>query len=125
MVTVFSCTLSNTQSGLLPKDFERVGNLAFTQLAKLRHQGAFSTVSQTFDICCNIAAETTFTMADELRGLDPRNENLLTKWYKVSLEHGFFSLPLISYRMLYRSLRKMLRRLQGDRQDCQPLLLVY
>ncbi|KAG5930390.1 hypothetical protein E4U42_001636 [Claviceps africana] len=32
--------------------FERIGNLTFTQLASLRHRGAFTTVSATFATCC-------------------------------------------------------------------------
>ncbi|KAI5286995.1 hypothetical protein KEM54_006317 [Ascosphaera aggregata] len=48
--------LSNTTyappSGLTAVDFATIGNLTFTQLAELRHRGAFSTVSQTFATCC-------------------------------------------------------------------------
>lgn len=38
--------------GLKRPDFEKLGNSSFTQLAELRHRGAFSTVSQTFATCC-------------------------------------------------------------------------
>ncbi|KAJ5613334.1 hypothetical protein N7510_006528 [Penicillium lagena] len=38
--------------GLQRADFEKVGRASFTQLAELRHRGAFSTVSQTFATCC-------------------------------------------------------------------------
>lgn len=33
-------------------DFRSLGKLCFTQLAELRHRGAFSTVAQTFAACC-------------------------------------------------------------------------
>ncbi|KAL4974767.1 putative death-receptor fusion protein-domain-containing protein [Aspergillus desertorum] len=51
-------TLSNTtygpqgESGLTRLDYERIGKSSFTQLAELRHRGAFSTVAQTFAACC-------------------------------------------------------------------------
>lgn len=38
--------------GLQRSDFETIGKTSFTQLAELRHRGAFSTVSQTFATCC-------------------------------------------------------------------------
>ncbi|KAE8149507.1 putative death-receptor fusion protein-domain-containing protein [Aspergillus avenaceus] len=38
--------------GLNKADFEKIGIASFTQLAELRHRGAFSTVSQTFATCC-------------------------------------------------------------------------
>ncbi|KAL3471955.1 putative death-receptor fusion protein-domain-containing protein [Aspergillus californicus] len=38
--------------GLTREDFEKVGRSSFTQLAELRHRGAFSTVAQTFSMCC-------------------------------------------------------------------------
>ncbi|KZZ95080.1 HEAT repeat protein [Ascosphaera apis ARSEF 7405] len=37
---------------LTSTDFATIGDLSFTQLAELRHRGAFSTVSQTFATCC-------------------------------------------------------------------------
>lgn len=42
----------STANGLQYADFKALGDLAFTQLAELRHRGAFSTVSQTFAACC-------------------------------------------------------------------------
>jgi len=42
----------STENGLQELDFKALGDLAFTQLAELRHRGAFSTVSQTFAACC-------------------------------------------------------------------------
>ncbi|KAK2868039.1 hypothetical protein FQN49_003220 [Arthroderma sp. PD_2] len=41
-----------TQDGLSHKEFSRIGSLTFSQLAELRHRGAFSAVSQTFVSCC-------------------------------------------------------------------------
>ncbi|KAI9376069.1 putative death-receptor fusion protein-domain-containing protein [Aspergillus egyptiacus] len=40
------------ESGLTRDDFESIGRSSFTQLAELRHRGAFSTVAQTFATCC-------------------------------------------------------------------------
>ncbi|KAL4939613.1 hypothetical protein BDV06DRAFT_33661 [Aspergillus oleicola] len=40
------------ESGLTRSDYENVGRTSFTQLAELRHRGAFSTVASTFSICC-------------------------------------------------------------------------
>ncbi|KAL4992354.1 putative death-receptor fusion protein-domain-containing protein [Aspergillus falconensis] len=51
-------TLSNAtygpqgESGLARADYEQIGKSSFTQLAELRHRGAFSTVAQTFAACC-------------------------------------------------------------------------
>ncbi|KAL2825227.1 putative death-receptor fusion protein-domain-containing protein [Aspergillus cavernicola] len=51
-------TLSNEtygpegEFGLTRNDFEKMGRTSFTQLAELRHRGAFSTVAQTFATCC-------------------------------------------------------------------------
>ncbi|KAL4803456.1 putative death-receptor fusion protein-domain-containing protein [Aspergillus unguis] len=51
-------TLSNPtygpegESGLTRDDYETIGRSSFTQLAELRHRGAFSTVAQTFSTCC-------------------------------------------------------------------------
>ncbi|RDW90267.1 THADA/TRM732 family protein [Aspergillus mulundensis] len=51
-------TLSNTtygpqgETGLTRSDYEEIGKSSFTQLAELRHRGAFSTVAQTFATCC-------------------------------------------------------------------------
>ncbi|KAL4875089.1 putative death-receptor fusion protein-domain-containing protein [Aspergillus karnatakaensis] len=51
-------TLSNEsygpegEAGLTRDDYESIGKSSFTQLAELRHRGAFSTVAQTFASCC-------------------------------------------------------------------------
>lgn len=50
--TMFNTTYGPSTDGLHRADFEKVGRASFTQLAELRHRGAFSTVSQTFATCC-------------------------------------------------------------------------
>lgn len=50
--TIFNTTYGPSNDGLLRADFEAIGKASFTQLAELRHRGAFSTVSQTFTTCC-------------------------------------------------------------------------
>lgn len=56
--------------------FERIGNLTFTQLANLRHRGAFTTVSSTFATCCQQTKHLQF-------GEDERH--LLKVWYEGTL----------------------------------------
>lgn len=58
------------------KAFETIGNLAFEQLANLRHRGAFTTVAATFATCCQLT-----------KHLDPveGEVSLLNVWYKVSI----------------------------------------
>ena len=60
--------------GLSRDDFRRIGGLAFTQLAELRHRGAFSTVSQTFAFCCAKCTEAE----------DSDINQLPEEWYKVN-----------------------------------------
>lgn len=56
--------------------YERIGNLTFTQLATLRHRGAFTTVAATFATCCQLTKN-----LDQEEG---QNEvGLLELWYKV------------------------------------------
>lgn len=50
--TIFNITYGPSNDGLLRADFQTIGKATFTQLAELRHRGAFSTVSQTFTTCC-------------------------------------------------------------------------
>ena len=59
--------------GLDSGDLERIGNLAVTQLAELRHRGAFSTVSQTFAACCMHCS----------RSQDSDIRSLPRAWYNV------------------------------------------
>ena len=65
--------------GLGLDDFERLGHLILTQLAELRHRGAFSTVAQTFAACCLHCSRHT---ESKIQGL-PR------RWYKVSQSYDF------------------------------------
>ena len=60
--------------GLQYHDFRTTGGLAFTQLAELRHRGAFSTVSQTFAACCTRCIKTE----------DSKIAGLPQDWYQVS-----------------------------------------
>ncbi|KAL8949925.1 MAG: hypothetical protein Q9222_004014 [Ikaeria aurantiellina] len=55
--------------------YREFGELAFTQLENLRHRGAFSTVSQTFAVCCIRCAQSE----------DSRTQALLDEWYQKSL----------------------------------------
>lgn len=51
-----------------------IGDLCMTQLISLRHRGAFSTVAQTFNQCC-----------DKVRtSADPAVHDLVCQWYLVS-----------------------------------------
>ena len=59
-------------------DYKRIGWLSFTQLAELRHRGAFSTVSQTFALCC----------AKCLRAGESESKKLPEYWYKVRQAFG-------------------------------------
>lgn len=58
--------------------YERIGNLSFTQLATLRHRGAFTTVAATFATCCQLAK-----YLDQKVVLEEQ-VTLLEQWYKVS-----------------------------------------
>jgi hypothetical protein len=60
------------------RDFERIGTLSFTQLADLRHRGAFSTVAHTFTSCCQRCA----------KSKDPEIRALPEIWYQVWLSPG-------------------------------------
>lgn len=57
--------------------YRQYGDLAFTELAELRHRGAFSTVSQTFAMCCLRCAESE----------DPETRALPKAWYKVGFSY--------------------------------------
>jgi hypothetical protein len=50
-----------------------IGGICMDQLISLRHRGAFSTVAQTFSMCCDCARRS------------PKNDIrlLIQKWYKV------------------------------------------
>lgn len=72
-------TLSNSnygpqgEQGLKRTDYEKIGSASFTQLAELRHRGAFSTVSQTFSTCCQRCGQSK----------DPAISSLPDAWYQV------------------------------------------
>ncbi|RTE75329.1 hypothetical protein BHE90_010223 [Fusarium euwallaceae] len=60
--------------------YERIGNLSFTQLASLRHRGAFATVAMTFSTCCQ-----------QVKHLDQgdtgaEGPDLLETWYNGTLD---------------------------------------
>lgn len=65
----------NNEPSLSHDDFEDIGRLTFTQLAELRHRGAFSTVARTFAVCC----------VKCIQAKDPEINRLPEKWYKVSI----------------------------------------
>ena len=75
---------SPESDGLSYEDYRRIGALSFSQLAQLRHRGAFSTVSQTFSACCTACAGSS--------NLDI--SGLLQSWYHVRLRsHDPMSKP--------------------------------
>lgn len=68
-----SCPLDSLDQTLLSsQQLRQLGDLTFTQLAELRHRGAFSTVAQTFVICCMRSNSGTDTVSQTLED-----------WYKV------------------------------------------
>lgn len=68
-----NCPLDTLKQTLLSsQQLRQLGDLTFTQLAKLRHRGAFSTVAQTFVICCIRSNSGTNTVSEALED-----------WYKV------------------------------------------
>ncbi|KAJ6155183.1 hypothetical protein N7470_005749 [Penicillium chermesinum] len=62
----------SSDQGLKRADFEKLGTSSFTQLAELRHRGAFSTVSQTFATCCQRCSASK----------DPSIQELPHLWYQ-------------------------------------------
>ncbi|KAJ5908778.1 Armadillo-like helical [Penicillium taxi] len=74
--------------GLQLSDFEHVGRTSFTQLAELRHRGAFSTVSQTFATCCTRCS--TFN--------DPAVQELPRFWYQEAKNTIFESAAKLTRR---------------------------
>ncbi|KAL8825138.1 MAG: hypothetical protein Q9191_004596 [Dirinaria sp. TL-2023a] len=63
--------------GLDHDDFERLGSLSLIQLAELRHKGAFSTVAQTFALCCVQCA----------KNYDVETRRLPELWYQETLSY--------------------------------------
>lgn len=54
-----------------PTSLAPVGTLCMEQLTQLRHRGAFSTVAQTFTLCCDTVRTST----------DEQTSSLIDKWY--------------------------------------------
>jgi hypothetical protein len=61
---------------LAHKSFVEVGNLSFLQLSTLRHRGAFSTVSLTFAVCCQLTQSIS-------SGSESANTDMLRRWWMV------------------------------------------
>ena len=57
--------------------YERIGNLTFTQLANLRHRGAFNTVAATFAACCQQSKHLAFA---------EHEKTLLDVWYAGTMD---------------------------------------
>lgn len=74
--------------GLALADFEKVGQTSFTQLAELRHRGAFSTVSNTFATCCSRCSKTS----------EPSIQALPRKWYQQAKKTIFESASKLTRR---------------------------
>lgn len=82
MHAVLQSSTASSKSASVPRVFthdyyRQYGDLAFTELAELRHRGAFSTVSQTFTMCCLRCAESE----------DPETRALPKAWYKVGFSY--------------------------------------
>lgn len=78
MRTIILTIQNRSRNGLIipsKEVFESIGNLTFTQLATLRHRGAFTTVSSTFATCCQ---QTKYLQ------LEQNERTLLDIWYEVS-----------------------------------------
>lgn len=67
-------------SAMLPplEVFHDVGQLTFDQLTRLRHRGAFTTVTSTFTTCCQVAENIQRLYLDLTE-----NPNYLRQWYDV------------------------------------------
>ncbi|CAG7982284.1 unnamed protein product [Penicillium olsonii] len=87
-------TLLNTSygpsgnSGLNRTDFEKIGGASFTQLAELRHRGAFTNVSQTFATCCQRCSASK----------DPAIRELTRGWYQEAKSTIFGSASKLTRR---------------------------
>ncbi|KAG9563701.1 hypothetical protein KCU71_g6527, partial [Aureobasidium melanogenum] len=72
---VKNCPLDSLEQTLLSsQQLRQLGDLTFTQLAELRHHGAFSTVAQTFVVCCMRSNSGTNTVSQTLED-----------WYKRAI----------------------------------------
>ncbi|PYH94631.1 HEAT repeat protein [Aspergillus ellipticus CBS 707.79] len=68
--------------------FEKIGTVSFTQLAELRHRGAFSTVSQTFATCCQRCGQSS----------SPEIAALPSRWYQEAKKIIFESASKLTRR---------------------------
>lgn len=76
-----SCPFISAEHALLsPQQLRQLGDLTFAELAELRHRGAFSTVAQTFVVCCMRSNGGTDTVSQTLED-----------WYKVYDFYGAVS----------------------------------
>lgn len=76
LLTLVSRGAASSDNGIndTPPFLHELGRLCFTQLAELRHRGAFSAVAQTFATLCLQCASPQ----------NPDNEKVLDTWYTVS-----------------------------------------
>ena len=74
--------------GLQRADFAKIGGASFTQLAELRHRGAFSNVSQTFATCCQRCSS----------AKDPSIRELPRGWYQEAKSTIFDSASKLTRR---------------------------
>lgn len=86
MVTNIGYSSLASDSGFRYEDFQKLGNLAFTQLAELRHRGAFSSVSQTFAACCRKCAQANQSSHPQIK--QSPISRLPAHWYKVRPHNG-------------------------------------
>lgn len=86
MVTNIGYSSLASDSGFRYEDFQKLGNLAFTQLAELRHRGAFSSVSQTFAACCRKCAQANQSSHPQIK--NSPISRLPAHWYKVRPHNG-------------------------------------
>lgn len=103
------CPVADSDSALMtPRQLRDMGDLSFTQLAELRHRGAFSTVSQTFTTCC-VRCNTGSEAAS----------GTLQEWYQVSfiMLKGLRESNSLSSEQYFAFRTRPLSTL-GARQDC-------
>ena len=92
--------VSSGDEALKYDDYYKIGDLSFTQLAELRHRGAFSTVSHTFASCCMACADSS----------DPGVVDLVKAYYCVCFQLADLRLRLTLSRMPWLVCTKMRRR---------------
>lgn len=92
MVTRNDHNPSDSDRGFRYEDFQKLGDLTFSQLAELRHRGAFSAVSQTFTACCKKCARVGQSGEHEIKS--SLISYLPQKWYQVRLEPDWYECRL-------------------------------